>query len=152
MELKALTPKDVDSMFEIEKKAYFDPWTRGLLEQSIGAPMTHTLGAFENDGLWGYSIYQVIFNEAHLLNLAVDPVHQKRGIGKKMLEAILSDCKQKGAESMFLEVRPTNEAARALYEKRGFKVLMVRERYYSNGESALVMNLDLYEPSEGTKS
>ena len=114
--------------------------------------MTHTLGYADEktDALRAYAIYQVIFNESHLLNLAVHPQFQGKGVGRDLLRALMADSFKKGALSIFLEVRPSNEAGRKLYESHGFRCLMVREKYYSNGEAALILSADLPYEEKGT--
>lgn len=143
MEQRYIQPADLDGVFSIESRAYADPWSRDLLEQSLTAPLTHSMAFFEEGVCRAYAIYQVIFTEAHLLNIAVDPSFQAKGLGKKLLEQVMQDSHRRGAESMYLEVRPSNETARKLYEKKAFRLLLVREKYYSNGEAALVMVADL---------
>lgn len=140
---RALRIENVDAVVEIEKTVYEDPWTRQLLEESLSAPMTYTLGLFKEDLLGGYAIYQVIFSEAHLLNLAIRSELQKRGYGQKLLSKVLEDIQKRGALHFFLEVRPSNILAQKLYERNGFRILMRRPKYYSNGEDALVMIKDL---------
>jgi len=146
--IKPLSQGDLEEMHRIEELVYTDPWTFNLLEQSLKATMTFTIGLAEtktNGICKGYAIYQVIFNEAHLLNIAIHPDIQNRGEGARLLEAVLSDSRRRGADSMYLEVRPSNSSAQKLYEKRGFRCLMVREKYYSNGEAAVIMLCDLKE-------
>lgn len=142
--VRPLSEASLDEMFEIEKLVYSDPWTFNLLDQSLKAAMTYTVGLVDIHGRCrGYSIYQVIFNEAHLLNIAIHPEIQNRGEGSKLLDAVIADSRRRGAESMYLEVRPSNMSAQKLYEKRGFRCLMVREKYYSNGEAAVIMVADI---------
>ncbi len=141
--VRPFTREDLPQVVAVEKAVYSDPWTEQLLSQSLDAPMTHTLGVFDMSGVIAYAIYQVIFTEGHLLNIAVSLPFQRQGLGRWLIHKMLSDAHQKGAESCFLEVRPSNTSAIALYEKMGFRPLMVREKYYSNGESAIVMVLDL---------
>jgi ribosomal-protein-alanine N-acetyltransferase len=143
LKLRSLEASDIDEVHRIERQVYKEPWDRKLLADSLQAPMTHSLGLFENESCQAYGIYQVVFSEGHLLNLAVADEFQGKGLGSGLLEAILQDSKKRGAQSFFLEVRPSNAQALQMYEKRGFKPLMSRERYYQDGEAALIMILDL---------
>lgn len=142
-EFRSIREADLDQIHEIEKSAYQQPWERRLIEDSLQAPMTYSKALFTPQGAVAYAIYQVVFSEGHLLNLAVAPGSQKRGLGEKLLDMILDDSRDRGAISFFLEVRPSNEAAIHLYQKKSFKPLMTRERYYSDGEAALIMVVDL---------
>lgn len=144
LELRTLRLEDLSRIVAIEKAVYDDPWSERLLQESLTASMTHTLGYFDQSGnCAAYSIYQVIYTEGHLLNLAVAPDRQKQGVGSKLLDDILKDSGRRGAFSFYLEVRPSNQAARRLYEKKGFRSLLIREKYYSNGEDAIIMVNDL---------
>jgi len=85
--------------------------------------------------------------EVHLLNLCVDPAVQSRGIGRRLLRALLRIARMHRASQMILEVRPSNEAAIALYHSEGFNEIGRRPRYYpatNNGrEDAIVMAMEL---------
>ena len=82
-------------------------------------------------------------DEAHLLNIAVAPNRQRRGLGRQLLAKGLAIARQAGAERVFLEVRPSNIRARAVYEKAGFEFLSLRKKYYGppREEDALVYAL-----------
>ncbi len=141
---KRIDSRYLDEMYAIELAVYTDPWSRKLLEESLQAPMTHSLGLFSSeDKVMAYAIFQVVLDEAHLLNLAVHPEFQGRAYGSRLLDQVILEAKKRGSKSFYLEVRPSNDRARKLYENKGFRMLAVREGYYSNGEAALVMFLDL---------
>jgi ribosomal-protein-alanine N-acetyltransferase len=140
--LRSLSSEDIQQVHSIEVSVYDDPWTESLLHESLLAPMTHTLGIFLGEECLGYAVYQVIFSEGHLLNLAIAKDVQGRGLGTYLLKEMLRSASQLGAESIFLEVRPSNLVGRKLYERFGFRILLTRDRYYSNGEAAMVMLLD----------
>ena len=142
LELKSLREPHLEAIYSIEKQVYEEPWTKELLGESLKAPMTYSVGLFRAKEIVAYAIYQVVFSEGHLLNLAVHSDFQSQGVGSKLLDCLLQDSQRRGAMNFFLEVRPSNTTARKLYEKRGFKPLMIRERYYANGEAALIMVLD----------
>jgi ribosomal-protein-alanine N-acetyltransferase len=105
--------------------------------------MTHCYAVTKLGEIVAYAVFQVIFTEAHLLNIAVQPEFQNHGTGHFLLKDIMRRSQELGAMGFYLEVRPSNEAALHVYEKEGFRKLMVREKYYSNGEDAIVMMVDL---------
>lgn len=140
--LRGLRSSDAESIYEIEKQVYSEPWSLSLLRDSLKAPMTYGLGLFQNGEILGYGIYQVILSEGHLLNLAIHPHFQNKGMGSYLLDQIIADVSERGAQSFYLEVRVSNQYARHLYEKKGFKALMLREKYYADGEAALIMILN----------
>lgn len=144
-QLRKLRPEDSKAMHEIEKRVYSEPWSQSLLEDSLRAAMTYGLGLFIDQQLIAYAIYQVILEEGHLLNLATDDKFQKQGVGAALLDELIKECRRLGALTIFLEVRVSNHAAQELYKKKAFKPLMLRENYYADGESALMMILDLEE-------
>lgn len=139
LEIRSLGPKDLDRVYAIESLVYDEPWSKKLLGDSLVAPMTHSLGLFKAGDCLAYGIYQVVFSEGHLLNIAVNPSYQRQGLGSLLLDRCLEDSDRRGAISFFLEVRPSNTKAKELYEKKGFRALMLRDNYYANGEAALIM-------------
>jgi ribosomal-protein-alanine N-acetyltransferase len=95
----------------------------------------------ECDELLAYGLISVAANEAHILNICVSPNAQGKGLGKRMLYRLIRSAEERGAESIFLEVRASNVIAQNLYEQEGFNRLGVRPAYYpsSDGrEDALV--------------
>lgn len=100
----------------------------------------------------GYCCFWTVFDEVHLMNLAVAPRWRRRGVGSRLLEEIISEGRRQGAGRICLEVRRSGAAARALYEKFGFKVTAVRRRYYERPvEDALLMVLDLGRASSDVR-
>jgi ribosomal-protein-alanine N-acetyltransferase len=94
------------------------------------------------EGLIGYTILSTAAGEAHILNLCVDPVYQRRGFGGRLLAGLLAYADEAHIDRMFLEVRPSNLAAISLYQRAGFVRLGVRKAYYrtaSGREDALVL-------------
>jgi len=143
MSFRALLESDLDRLWRIESAVYSEPWSKQLLLESLGAPMTHSVGLLVSDELCAYSIYQIVLDEGHLLNIAVDPDHQGHGLGTQILEHTIQQVRERGVKRFFLEVRPSNESAKKLYDRLGFRGLFLRQKYYASGEDALVMFLDL---------
>jgi ribosomal-protein-alanine N-acetyltransferase len=134
---------DVRSIFEIEKLAYPFPWSFWcFLAEYANSKSTILLAGpppLETWETWGYIIYWVIADEMHLLNLAVHPAHRRRGISRALLTAALEKARGQGAGVVWLEVRPSNQAALTLYQSFGFEEVGIRPGYYTdNGEDALI--------------
>lgn len=127
--LAPMTADDVERVIEIENAIYAFPWTPGNFGDSIGAGYDCWL-YLEGDELVGYAVAMVGAGEAHLLNLSIGPEHQGRGLGWRLLAALIDAAHAQGAGNMLLEVRPTNLAGIALYAKAGFARLGVRKAYY----------------------
>lgn len=90
--------------------------------------------------VWGYLIYWVVAEEMHILNLAVHPQQRRRGIARCLLSTAMSQARELGAQVAWLEVRPSNTQALALYRSFGFKKVGTRPRYYDDTqEDALLL-------------
>ena len=133
---------DIDRVLQIEQASFSDPWPRGGFEPLLRAP--HCLfivaeGA-EGEAVSGYCITRWVEDEAELLNIAVADEHRGRGIGGRLLDDAVQAMEGKGIRHIFLEVRNSNAAARALYASRGFRELSRRTGYYRRPtEDAIVL-------------
>ncbi len=136
---------DLAGVMTIESAIYSHPWTRGNFSDSLRAAYqcwTWRLG----DELVGYFILLVAAGEGHLLNLSVAAVRQRTGHGSALLKEAMRLARGRGAQHIFLEVRPSNLAAKALYGRFGFSEVAVRPNYYpahAGREDALVLTLAL---------
>jgi [ribosomal protein S18]-alanine N-acetyltransferase len=143
--LRPMQPADLGTVLEIELRAYPFPWTRGIFEDCLRAGYPCWV---LQDGarIIGYAVLSVAAGEGHVLNVCVDPALQRRGHGRRLLHALLHLARGRGAQRLFLEVRPSNPAAIALYESEGFNEIGRRPRYYpahDGREDAIVMAMEL---------
>jgi len=93
----------------------------------------------------GHIIYWRVQSEVQISNVAIHPDFRRMGIGRSVLEEVLSHVKKQGVQFVVLEVRPSNFVARSLYNKLGFKVIGIRKDYYHQpNEDALVMGKNLF--------
>ena len=147
--LRAMHYADLDAVMSIERSAYSFPWTRGNFVDSLASGYLAEL-LLHGDELLGYYVAMAGVEEMHLLNLTVAPAHQRRGHARALLEALERRCLQQGLPRLGLEVRASNERARAIYLRHGFAVVGQRRGYYPAGEGqredAVVMSLPLGEP------
>jgi ribosomal-protein-alanine N-acetyltransferase len=140
-----MTTDDIDQIMHIEPHIYSHPWTRGNFVDSLISGYSSWV-LLDDAKIIGYSLMMMVLDEAHLLNLSIAQAYQKRGFGRLLLEHMISIAKKYGAANMFLEVRPSNISAIALYENIGFNEMAVRRAYYpaQNGrEDAVLMGLAL---------
>jgi ribosomal-protein-alanine N-acetyltransferase len=143
--LAPMRDEDLDEVMAIEKAIYTHPWTRGNFADSLRASYecrTLKLGG----ELAGYFVLMVAAGEAHLLNLSIAAAHQRNGHGSWLLGEAMALARKRGARSLFLEVRPSNEAGQALYTRFGFRKIAVRRGYYpahAGREDALVLTVPL---------
>lgn len=144
-QLRPMQMDDLDAVMQIEPTIYSHPWTRGNFSDSLNSG--YSAWVLESGGeIIGYALMMMVLDEAHLLNLSVAKSYQKRGLGRYLLEHMLKIAKNHKAANMFLEVRPSNISAIALYENMGFCEMAVRRGYYpaAHGrEDAVLMGLAL---------
>jgi len=130
---------------EIEIRAYDFPWTEGIFRDCLR--VGYCCWCFENDEVvQGYGVMSAAAGESHILNLTVRPESQRQGIGSRLLKHFQQLARRHGADTLMLEVRPSNRNAISLYEKQGFNEIGVRRNYYpaENGrEDALLLALSL---------
>lgn len=143
--LRPLAEADLDTVMAIELRAYKFPWSKGIFRDCLR--VGYCCWCYENDGLIeGYGVMSVAAGESHILNLTVRPESQGRGIGGRLMKHFLQLARRHNADVAMLEVRPSNHAAIALYQKFGFNEIGVRRNYYpaENGrEDALLLALSL---------
>lgn len=120
---------DLDAIMLIENRVYPFPWTKRIFADCIRVGYSCEIVELDHQ-IVGYSIMSMGGNEAHLLNICIDPAWQHHGIGRELLEHMLEIARSNGVDTVFLEVRPSNRNAVSLYENSGFNVIGTRKDYY----------------------
>lgn len=132
---------DFDRLYEIEQQAHLVPWSLGTLKNNQGDRYLN-LKVVKDNQIIGFAICQTVLDEATLFNIAIDPNSQGKGFGKLLLNELMVQLKEKGIQTLWLEVRESNPA-RWLYEKQGFNEVDIRKNYYplpdGGRENAVVM-------------
>ena len=129
--LRPATAADALPVAAIERAVFSDPWSEASIRESIGMPWMFTWVAEDPAGaVIGYAFCREIAGESELLNLAVAPALRRSGVGARLLAAALDWARDRGARETFLEVRASNRAAIALYEREGFRAVGRRPGYY----------------------
>lgn len=149
--LRAALPEDLDAMIDIEYAAHAHPSSRAKLAGEFiterATIWCASLPEPEYDSIVGFLSFWEIVGELHIIDVAVHPDAQRRGVGAALLGALERFGEENGSISLTLEVRPSNAAAIALYLKYGYEQVGRRPRYYSdNGEDALIMTRALIQP------
>jgi ribosomal-protein-alanine N-acetyltransferase len=127
--IRDMRQADLTTVATIEQAAYEFPWSPGIFRDCLLAGYVSVV--LEHGGkVIGYGIMSVAAGEAHLLNLALSESARRMGNGRRLLEHLMELARRAGAEGMYLEVRPSNVRALALYERQGFEVLGRRRGYY----------------------
>lgn len=151
--IRPMRRSDTEAVQEIEQASYPYPWSKGIFSDCLRigycCRVAECVGEFEGD-IGGYAILSAAAGEAHLLNLCVAPAHRRRGLGQLLLDGVFMDARLLRARRLFLEVRPSNRGAIALYRQNEFRVIGRRPGYYPDcdeREDALVMVHHLADPS-----
>ena len=143
--LRGMRESDIDAVMAIENRAYAFPWTHGIFRDCLNAAYPAWL-LVQDDVVIGYGVISIAAGEAHILNICIDPVAQGRGHGRRLLRTLIRAARTYAAERIFLEVRPSNPRAIALYFAEGFNEIGRRPRYYPSTlgrEDAIVMAMEL---------
>jgi [ribosomal protein S18]-alanine N-acetyltransferase len=140
MEIRRLQLRDLTAIEGIERSAYPTPWSRSMFAGELSKPSSICLGAFEEQVLLGYLITSRYVDAWHVMNVAVMPDRQRRGIASILLGKLFELTTDDDRRGYTLEVRVSNAGAIALYERLGFEPRGVRRGYYTdNREDALIM-------------
>ena len=140
LEIRSLETADLEAIETIEQRAYPTPWSRSMFASELAKPTSICLGAFEGSDLVGYIINSRYVDAWHVMNVAVRPEQQRRGIATALLEKLFERTRGDERRGYTLEVRVSNENAIRLYEKLGFDSRGIRRGYYTdNREDALIM-------------
>lgn len=136
---------DLAGVQRVERASYDFPWNQAVFRDCLLAGYYSLV--LEVDGtVSGYAIISMAAAEAHILNLCVHPDQRRVGYGRRLLNALIFKAQDSGIEQVFLEVRPSNDAAIALYRSVGFEQIGIRPAYYQarvGRENAVVLSLTL---------
>lgn len=141
-----MTDDDLPWVVENEGELHAFPWTSGNFADSLMAGYSAWVMRREEQRI-AYAVMLTVVDEAHLLNISVAREAQRGGVGGVLLHHLFGEAQRLGCSQFFLEVRPSNEAALALYHRHGFVAVGRRKRYYpapdGQREDAIVMRRDL---------
>ncbi len=145
LRIRKMRPSDIPEILVIEQKNYHFPWGEDIFKDCFKAGYSSWV-CEEMDKILAYCLVSIAAGEAHVLNVSVDPAEQNQGIGRKLMEHMIEIAKGK-AETIFLEVRPSNTAALALYQNLGFNEIGIRKGYYPalhGREDAIMLAMQLF--------
>jgi [ribosomal protein S18]-alanine N-acetyltransferase len=138
--IEEMRSKDLDEIMLIEEMCFPTPWPRQVFDMELKSPRSFARVTRFDGVVVGYIVAWMIYDEVHVLNIAVHPDFRRMGIGENMLRDCLDFFLKKGAKHAILEVRRGNLGAKRLYEKLGFRSIGIRRGYYvDTGEDAIVM-------------
>ncbi len=143
--IRNMTVKDLERVMEIEEESFPLPWSMesylGELKNNFATYLVCDCAA----KIAGFGGIWVVFEEAHITNVAIASDFRRQGLGKMLMSRLEDIAKEKGAARILLEVRPSNEGARLMYSRLGFLPTGMRKEYYSdNKEDAIIMTKYLF--------
>ncbi len=139
--VRPMVMTDVDGVMAVEHDSFLTPWSRSAFEEELAQNrLARYIVAVENGEIVGYAGTWLVINEAHVTNVAVSGQRRREGIGRLLMQKLMELARDNDMESMTLEVRVSNAAARHLYEQLGFVEAGIRKNYYSETkEDALIL-------------
>ena len=146
--LRPATVEDLESIVQIEERVQKAPWSIDNFRQEILQPISLFLVLSDDENhstIIAYLVARLVGDECQILNVAVDLPYRNQGFGREMLRKMLTLADQNGILRIFLEVRKSNFAAIQLYQSVQFSITHIRKNFYSDGEDAYQMNLNLSE-------
>ena len=138
--LERMTDAHVTQVAALEKLCFSDPWSENSVASELKNPLSLWLVALDGATVAGYIGSQSVGEEADMMNVAVHPEYRRKGIARELVTGLVSALREKGVQSLALEVRQSNEPAIALYAQLGFQQVGLRPNYYRNPkENALIL-------------
>ena len=132
MMITNMTSEHVAQVAELEAICFRDPWSEKSVASELINPLSLWLVALDGERVAGYVGSQSVMGESDMMNVAVHPDYRRQGIAEKLCVALVNALKEKGNHCLTLEVRASNEPAKALYVKLGFVQVGLRKNYYRN--------------------
>ncbi len=135
-------PEDLDTILAIETMSHPGPWSRTGFEKELSTPWSRFLVLTDDETdtrIFGYIVYWIQTEGVSLLNITVDPAWRGLGLSRRLMQLMIQETIREEIPRILLEVRESNRTAIRLYESCGFRKTHERKGFYSNGESAWVM-------------
>lgn len=152
LHLRKMTAADLPAVMVIENQAFSNPWSAEMVKKELVQDWSTVLVAEETGPggpvIVGFAIFWLVADEVHVLNVATDLAHRRKGVGRILMDALIDAGKSRQCRLATLEVRRSNLAALGLYQSLGFRAVGMRPAYYQDDrEDAVIMILDLYPPA-----
>ena len=139
--VRNMIESDVEAIATMESAVFSDAWTAKSIEDTDNQPQAFIVTAELDGKVAGYCIVYFVLDEGEIARIAVDNCFRRQGVGRKLLEQVERTCKEKGIIRLMLDVRESNESARAFYKSLGFEEDGVRKNFYEMPkENAVLMS------------
>lgn len=140
IDIVPLAEEHLKDLANLEQECFTVPWTYDMFENELKSPLANYFVAVDGDKVIGYAGMWQIIDEGHITNIAVKKEYRSQKIGSMLLEKLLEVADEYPLSFLTLEVRKSNEKAKRLYHKFGFRQKGTRKKYYSdNHEDAIIM-------------
>ena len=140
MNIVPMNEHHVSQIALLERECFADPWSQQSIASELHNPLSLWLVAQEGQTLLGYVGSQTCLDETDMMNVAVHPNFRRQGVARALILALTEELKKRGSHCLTLEVRASNDPARALYESLGFVLAGTRQNYYHKPkEDALIL-------------
>ena len=141
MQIRPMTQNDCEQVAAIEAVSFSMPWSLKAFTDTVEKDNFRYFVAEEAGEILGYCGFLFVLDEAEIPNVCVKSSARKQGVGKKMMNEMIEEAKKLGISTLFLEVRESNVAARALYKSLGFAEDGIRKNFYEQPvEHAILMS------------
>ena len=135
--IRKIDSKNSKSCYEFDLSS-IKLWNQNQWEKELEKDYINAMGIFLNNSIIGVCVIHKIYDEAEIRYLSIHPSYQKRGLGKKLINQIMKECKNENIKRIFLEVSIKNKQALSFYKNSGFKTIDIRKNYYKDGSDALI--------------
>lgn len=141
--IRKATLDDLEDLLKIENSCFVDPWKKKDLIYELGENPINTILVIEKDlNIIGFIDFMITFNSATISQIAILPEYRGKGFARRLLdemETLFPKEIEDSVETVTLEVRKSNEQALKLYEKNGYEKVVIKPKYYADGEDAIYM-------------
>ena len=136
---------DLQTILYLENSCFIAPWGLNEILYELNSNPVSNLWVIESErsGVVGFVDYWITFDSATVCQICINPACRKVGLGSRLMQEVISDCKANKVRNITLEVRQNNEPAINFYKKFGFAQVLIKEKYYTNGDNAIYMIKEL---------
>src|SRR5690554_2272075 len=138
--IREINSLDLDTIFDIEKDSYSNPWTLNDLETEVQNSFSNNYLIKKSKNIIGYAFTHIVIDQMQINNFCISEKFRRCGYGKILLNSILAYLRTVNIKCVYLDVREGNIPALKLYSSSGFKIDCIRKNYYSDGENGILMS------------
>lgn len=149
--IRRMETADIAAVSAMERVVFTDPWSENAFHEELAASSRRYLVAEEGGAIAGYGGLLVVGEDTHIVTLAVAPGDRGRGLGTRLMVALVEEALAAGSSHLTLEVRVSNEAAQRLYHRFGFETVGLRRHYYRDEDALIMWAMDIDSADYGRR-